>query len=348
MNYERCPNCNGKLAIPDKKRGQPVECPVCELEFVPAKNARAQKASSDRTVGKKLDQSESSTSKKNKPSLRALPVPTSVVPPREATNENSHFDPSVPDPLLPPGKSRLDILAPSSKQKAQSLSGPPSPPPTRRPASSESHSASFPVPQTDALPIPADKPAGEQQVSPARVANEATETDGRKSVARIITTEPAQSLLTKDGKLPTLQLNDDIKPKKKESSLSSNPLFVGLLICASLVSSGLMLIMFGLPPSENQKTVAKARESIRQFYEVREDEELKPFQLELREAELAHSRGDHDAEIKAYQDVMARFRAEDRNQYTGLTGSPTWDRELEDLVSILLKEAKREKKSFLD
>lgn len=109
-----------------------------------------------------------------------------------------------------------------------------------------------------------------------------------------------------------------------------------------------MLIVFSMPTAENKKKVQEARANIRQFYEIREDEELKPFQIELRAAQLAHSRGDHEAEVIAYQSVMARFHAEDRNQYTGLTGSPTWDLELEELVSILLKEAKREKRSFLN
>lgn len=181
----------------------------------------------------------------------------------------------------------------------------------------------------------------------------ATQDSGRapqqeNAVAKIIKTEAVQTLITKDGKLPTLQLKENNKPKKTETSLSSNPLFVGLLVCASLVSSGVMVLMFGMPSTDSRKTVAEARENIRQFYEVRVDEELKPYQIELREAQLAHSRGDHQAEIAAYQSVLARFRAEDRNQYTGLTGSPTWDAELEDLVTILLKEANRENKSFLN
>ncbi len=109
-----------------------------------------------------------------------------------------------------------------------------------------------------------------------------------------------------------------------------------------------MLLMFSAPPSNGKTKIAEARQKIQQFYEVEVDEELKPYQIELREAQLAHSRGDHAAEIKAYQSVMARFRAEDRSQYTGLTGSPSWDNELEDLVSVLLNEAQRESRSFLD
>ena len=105
-----------------------------------------------------------------------------------------------------------------------------------------------------------------------------------------------------------------------------------------------MLLMVGMQPTSGEKEVREARENIRQFYEVRADEELAPFQRELREAQLAHSRGDSRTEIRCYQKVMARFRSEDRSQFSGLTGSPTWDIELEQLVSVLLNDAKRKSK----
>ena len=61
----------------------------------------------------------------------------------------------------------------------------------------------------------------------------------------------------------------------------------------------------------------------------------------MRSAQLAHSAEDYCAEIRALQKVMARFRAEDRDRFKGLTGSPTWDIELQELISILLKDARR-------
>lgn len=350
MKYERCPNCNGKLKIPDKKRGQPVECPVCELEFVPALISQSSEASSNTRKSESRSADQKTSARGNKLALRSLPIPTSIGQPNEELPVDPPLEAAIPDPMLPPVKSRLDTMAPGSKGQNSKRDGPPSPPASRRRSSS---GGIAPAPSTTQIKDTDSEPAikaDDAQIPEPIDSETATDPDhgSGTTVARIIKTESVQPLLTKEGKLPTLHLKDDVKPVKKETSLSSNPLFVGLLVCASLVASGMMLLMFSLPPSENQKTITEARNNIKQFYEVRSDEELKPFQIELREAQLAHSRGDRDAEIKAYQTVMARFHAEDRNPFTGLTGSPTWDIELEDLVSILLKAAKREKKSFLD
>ncbi len=90
--------------------------------------------------------------------------------------------------------------------------------------------------------------------------------------------------------------------------------------------------------------VEKTREQIRAYYEVRADQEIRPYQTDLRQAQLAHSRGDYLTEIRAYETVMARFRDENFSRYSGLTGSENSDRELEKLVSVLLEQAKRNAK----
>lgn len=162
--------------------------------------------------------------------------------------------------------------------------------------------------------------------------------------ARIIQAETEPEDFVKDGELPTLQLKDDEKKKDDQGELRSRPIFLGLVICASVLSSGLMLFFADFSPKVDESVLNKARDKIRMFYSVRPDVELKPYQLELREAQLAHSRNDRAGEIAAYRKVMNRFRAEDKNKFVGVTGSPIADEELEELVSTLLGDGKNESK----
>ena len=104
-----------------------------------------------------------------------------------------------------------------------------------------------------------------------------------------------------------------------------------------------MLFLADFSPKTDEAVLNKARDEIRRFYSVRSDIQLKPYQLELREAQLANSRNDRAGEIAAYRKVMTRFRAEDKSQFVGVTGSPGADIELEKLVSILLGDGKGEK-----
>jgi hypothetical protein len=163
-----------------------------------------------------------------------------------------------------------------------------------------------------------------------------------KPVAKIIAAEPVQPQLAEDGKLPTLSLIDDEdQPKDPEDAMSKNPAILGIVVCGSILLSCLMLMLAGQTTEKKKQAVEIAQEEIRQFYEAKPEEEPKPYQVDLRDAQVAHSRGDHWAEVRAYQRVMRRFTSEDRNQFRGVTGSPTWDTELQELVSTLLTEARR-------
>lgn len=100
----------------------------------------------------------------------------------------------------------------------------------------------------------------------------------------------------------------------------------------------MILVFSGLAETVREsRTQNEDRELLREFYATR-GTEPKPYQVNLREAQLAHSRGDRELEIELYRNVMNRFRAEDRNPYSGLTGSPTRDLELEELLAIMLSE----------
>jgi hypothetical protein len=316
MKYERCPNCKGRLKIPERKRGQPVECPVCHLEFTPPLRTESTKQASPRN---------DTTAKPKKPSLRALPVPVAISKSSSSVPSDPSTIESAPtaDPMTPPVKQRSNPLSPPSDRDP-----PDSQPPQSEPVGGTTSDVEAPLAET------------------VKESSDAAQSTGSSSpaVAKIIKTEFVQPLLNKEGNLPTLQLKDAAKPKKTDGDYKSNPAFLALIICASLVSSGLMLFFVTMETSTSKNAINEARKDIRQFYEVRVDEELAPFQRELRQAQLAHSRGDYKAETRYYQRVMARFRAEDRSEFKGLTGSPTWDVELQELVSILLNDAKKRSK----
>ncbi len=155
-------------------------------------------------------------------------------------------------------------------------------------------------------------------------------------VARIIVAETIQQAPATADNLPKLKLVEEQKPLLERTEFSTHPVFLGILVCFSVLVSGVLLLLASQNSSGDRAALNEVRAEIERFYETRIDIELKPYQHELREAQLAHSRGDREAETSAYRNVMARFHAEDRSRFAGVTGSPTADAELEKLVSIML------------
>lgn len=321
MKYARCPNCKGRLGIPSKKRGLAVTCPKCSTEFVaPTKfndKVDAQDLAAPATPAK--NGAAQSKSSEGKPKLRALPVPAAI----GAKSPSSEMKAKATDPMMPPGfaesasKGNLESIAPKRSSGAPAIPEPP-----KRRGRSGSESTEVEVAATvEAVPSPNEK-------------------QPKRSVAKIVQTEAIQPQLSKDGTLPTLKLNDDVDENPVEEK-RLKPGILALIICSSLLTSGLVLLMFGQEPDQKQERIEKTREVIRNYYQIRPDEELKPYQIDLRQAQLAHSRGDYRTEIRAYETIMARFRSEDLSEFAGLTGSPTADVELQQCVSTLLSEAKR-------
>ena len=305
------------------------------------------------------------------PSVRAIPLPGQITAPIDkdvASKPGLDLTPAKlkSDDLTPPSKKSVD-LTPPSKLKSDDLSPPTktpddlSPPqrakPKRVELTPDSQSASSPLdPPKSKLPVPGPVDSSSDKMPPAASVIEpsnvptpvepkspAQPVDPQRQVATIIKTETIRPTLTKDGKLPTLQLNDDLEPEPKQET-KSNPVLLTAVLGTSLVCSVLMLVMFNSNNDQRGERLEKTRQKIRVFYEVRPDQEIKPYQNALRHAQLAHSREDFKTEIRAYETVMAQFRNEDFNQYSGLTGSQNSDRELEKWVSILLEEAKRNAK----
>ncbi len=65
-------------------------------------------------------------------------------------------------------------------------------------------------------------------------------------------------------------------------------------------------------------------------------EPLAPYQVELREAQQAYSRGQPNVAQAHYRKVLDMLRAEGGSRFRGLTGAPARDKNLEELLSRLL------------
>ena len=141
-----------------------------------------------------------------------------------------------------------------------------------------------------------------------------------------------------DGKLPTLQLADSPDAAGKAGSEASPvPLWAALLaVAASTAVSLILLLGIDLEGVQSAASIKdQARHDLARFYETGVGLP-KPYQLQLREGQLAHSRGDRRAEREYYRKVLAQLRVEGRSKFQGLTGTPSDDAELDRLLSILL------------
>ncbi len=200
-------------------------------------------------------------------------------------------------------------------------------------------SASRTVPVAVPVPPPPSTPSasGGRATASGSAAAAGTPALPAHGTARIIRPESIQPATPPEGKLPTLSLTDAPQRSALElPKIKSHPLVLGALLCGSLIISvAVLLTDFDATPG-HRTTRAEAREKLRGFYEAPPRSSLQPYQMQLRQAQQAHSRGDHNAETACYRKVLAQLRAENRSPYTGLTGSPTRDGELEGYLSILL------------
>jgi hypothetical protein len=141
---------------------------------------------------------------------------------------------------------------------------------------------------------------------------------------------------TAEGKLPTLQLADSpdaAAPEKTESA--PMPLWLALMAVVASTAISLLFLMHDFEGTGSvQRSKVQARQSLATSY-GNELMPLKPFQVHLREAQLAHSRGDLAAERERYRRVLKLLRSE-RSKYDFLTGTPSGDEELAGLLSTLL------------
>ena len=122
---------------------------------------------------------------------------------------------------------------------------------------------------------------------------------------------PADIQLLRDAELAP-------KSASKQSS-SGNPAVLYAALGCSLLASVVLLVV-DIETSSSVRGKAEARQAIAAEFLGREGQPLKPYQRALREASLAHSRGDVPAEHAAYRRVLQILNSEDRNPFTGVTG----------------------------
>lgn len=162
----------------------------------------------------------------------------------------------------------------------------------------------------------------------------------QRKVAKFITTQQGDALvrLGEDGHLPELSL-DEAKVRKNAAGQDAPPRNQALIYIAVGLSFFMSLAMIVFDFDSSASTVSSrntARQELRGF-EGKEGEPLKDYQRLIREAQRAHSRGDRNAERRAYREVFELLNSEDvLKSINGLTGSHGQDERLKELVSRLL------------
>jgi hypothetical protein len=157
-----------------------------------------------------------------------------------------------------------------------------------------------------------------------------------KKVARFITAEAAQSKIepAEDGNLPELHLREGKKSETLEEGLSTvNPLVLLAAVSMSVVLSVVLVLadMQDETPS-NDRSKEHAR------WDPDSAKPLKPYQVYLRQARQAYTRGDRKSERRLYRNVLDMLLSERDTFERGVTGSRSRDRRLKEQISILLCE----------
>lgn len=169
----------------------------------------------------------------------------------------------------------------------------------------------------------------------------------KRAVARFITDKVGDPLvqLGEDGTLPELHLDEASGGTKrktadadKQQKNDGNPLLVGIALAFSVVSSTILLLVDVGAGGGGEVDKSTARREIESFYGGQDDDDLEDYQILLRQAALAHSREDFDAEEKYYRQVLRMLVSEDNQGLIRLTENRERDRELRDLLSVLLAE----------
>jgi hypothetical protein len=184
------------------------------------------------------------------------------------------------------------------------------------------------------------KPKPPEKRKPAAKRADSTGTTGR-AVAKFITDRPGETLvrLGEDGHLPELALSEVSTPKvdKRKQSSQGNPALIYGALGFSLLASIAMLFLDPQSLDERATSKAEARSFVMRSKFIGDEKgPVKPFQRLLREAGLAHSRGDYKSERDAYNSVLGLLNSEDKNPFTGITGNAEDDEELKKKLAVLL------------
>ncbi len=167
---------------------------------------------------------------------------------------------------------------------------------------------------------------------------------GRK-VARFIPADAAQSALTlaADGKLPELHLTDGKQKDQQEKKSSLSPLALFAIVASSVILSIMILLLGDSSPAVDAEGRARAWSRIEADYFVDPaGNELKPYNLLLREAKRAQQSQDRKTERELFDRVLDMLRAERGVNEKGLTGSRERDKILEEHIMVLLNGLKQD------
>lgn len=258
-------------------------------------------------------------------------------PLREAVDVNGSTIPPDQWVWLPPGgrvrlgrRTVLEISMPEGEQPSTPVGG-------------SSPTGSLPDVDTPTPPRPRDRSNGARRATSDKKRPRAGG-NSQRVVARFVTDAQGVSRvqLGEDGQLPALTLSEAAErvagERKQERGaaqvLGSSALLYMVLGC-SLLASTLLLLIEAEPDPDAALTRAQALRAVVDYYGDEQAEPL-PYQELLREAALARSRGDELTARESYRRVLTWLRAEDNNRGTPLTGSRARDRELRDLLTILL------------
>ncbi len=191
-------------------------------------------------------------------------------------------------------------------------------------------------------PPPSDKPPSDKPRSSKRKPGKPANRDGK--VAHFITDQAGDALvrLGEDGHLPELSLSDSPTKKvlrEKSANETSFP-WAYVALGASLLATVVLLLVPADSGVSSVNQRDQARQAITEFY-GNPKEEPTPWQRKLREARLAHSSGDRQAERRAYQQVLDMLNAEEYNRpnapsHIALTGDRARDQSLREYIAILL------------
>jgi hypothetical protein len=187
-----------------------------------------------------------------------------------------------------------------------------------------------------APPAAKQVPAPTTELAPAQPSADWLHRNVAKFIASDKTASPIQ--LAVDGRLPELNLQEGADRRSAaESAGGTNPLVLTIVLCLSVVMSTMLLFVDFGPPQSQISSRAEARRKLAEFYR-QPREELLPYQQSLRDAQQAHSRGDHETEQELYRRVLRLLHAEGRSRFASVTRTPREDKELEALLAILMAE----------
>ncbi len=168
---------------------------------------------------------------------------------------------------------------------------------------------------------------------------EKSERSTNRKVAKFVTDRAGGTLvrLGEDGQLPELQLKELLGTRKTtaQKKRESNPAILYAVLAFSLLSSVAMLFLDFEGGFTSEGKAYSRRVIVKEFLGD-ERQALAPYQRLLREASLAHSRGDSVGERDVYRRVLRLLNSEDRNPFTGVTGSPEDDERLRHHLGVLL------------